>query len=81
MIERQTRNRVVKTAYRIQNMTPDSKVADPLVRMISVTTGEVFDVGECDGFVTCTCQDFNYRRINALDPCKHVLALRAVGKL
>lgn len=64
------------TYYKIDDLHPDPRVADPAWRLTK-EDGESYDVG-CDEYGPfCSCADSQYRR----RACKHIQAAQAVGLL
>jgi hypothetical protein len=67
-------------AYTVEELSPHPDVGQPAFRL-TTPGNDRYDVIVMPEGVVCDCPDFNYRRANLKEPCKHAAALVAVGLL
>lgn len=64
--------------YTVHNLHPDARVANPAFRLTKEDR-EFYDVHMDSYGPCCTCPHATYRGHSSRVPCKHALALQAVG--
>ncbi len=64
--------------YKVANLNPDPQVAYPAFRLTKAD-GEFYDVHVNEYGPACSCAHATFRGANSKIPCKHCLAMSAVG--
>lgn len=74
--------RIVKltVVYTVEDVRPDHRVASPAYSLTK-EDGEVYHVAFNEWGPTCSCAHATFRGANSQVPCKHCLAMQAVGLL
>lgn len=72
------RNKLRVTDYHVSRIDSHPNVADPAFELVK-EDGEVYHVAMDEFGYTCSCPHYVYRGHNSEIPCKHCMALVAVG--
>ena len=67
-------------AYAVEDVRPDPRVASPAFSLTK-EDGEVYHVSVNEWGPACSCPDATFRGHSLEVPCKHCLAMAAVGLL
>ena len=77
-ITMQKRKKQVETHYEVTKIETDTRVADPAFELVK-EDGEVYHVAMDEYGYTCSCPHYVFRGHQSQVPCKHCLAMAAVG--